>query len=71
MKKFINTGEINGFIEETIDIFEDMCKDPIEEELPVIMEIIFNLYIPLLKILAPTPGEHNSLYKRITMAVYK
>jgi hypothetical protein len=62
---------VNGFIEETMDIFDEMCKDQMEEELPIIMETIFNLYIPLLKILAPDKGEHNSLYKRITMAIYK
>lgn len=67
----MQTGEVNGFLEETIDIVEDMCKEPIDEEIPVIMETIFNLYIPLIKILTPAQDEHNSLYKRITMFVYR
>lgn len=71
IKKFMITGEISGFLEESIDLFDKVCKNYTDEDIPMIMEIIFDLYIPLIKILSPKENENISLYKRIMMSLYK
>lgn len=64
------TVEINGLLEDSIDLFDKLCKNMKDEDISVVMDIIFNLYIPLVKILQPINGECISIYKRIMMSLY-
>lgn len=64
------TGEVTVLLEESIDIFDGMCKSPKESQVAIITEMIFNLYIPIVQLIKPKPGKHSSLYKRVCMSLY-
>jgi hypothetical protein len=57
-------------IEECIDIFNTFCLNSKGNQISLILEMVFNLYIPITQFIKPKEGEHSSLYKRITMSLY-
>jgi len=57
-------------LEECIDIFDSLCLNPKGNKISLILEMVFNLYIPIARLIKPEAEEHFSLYKRITMSLY-